>query len=58
MHQNAVVDMYRELHGNLSLWSVISTVLATARQDTLNEEVNINFYNVFIEFYKFYVTVK
>jgi len=33
------------------------TVVASARQDTMNEEVNLNFYNFFIEFYKFYLTV-
>lgn len=25
--------------------------------DSLNREINMNFYNLFIEFYKFYVTV-
>ena len=34
------------------------TIVGTPRSDTMNEEANINFYNVFIEFYKFYVTDK
>jgi len=32
------------------------TILGLPRSDTLNEEANINFYNVFVEFYKFCVT--
>ena len=34
------------------------TGVAFAKLDTLNKEVNINFYNVIIEFYKFYVTAR
>jgi hypothetical protein len=33
------------------------TKVAYAKSDTMNEEENINFYNVFTEFYKFFVTV-
>jgi hypothetical protein len=34
------------------------TKVAYAKSDTMNEEENINFYNVFTEFYKFFVTGK
>ena len=33
------------------------TIVGSPRSDTMNEEANRNFYNVFIEFYKFCVTV-
>ena len=53
--------MYRELHGNLSLWSVIpnesSVAARQAKSGTMNEEANVNFCNVFMKFYKFCVTV-
>ena len=32
------------------------TIVGIPRSDTMNEEANINFYNVFTEFYKFCVT--
>jgi len=34
------------------------TVVGSPRQDTLNKEVNINFYKLYVKFYKFYVTVQ
>ena len=33
------------------------TILDYSRSDALNEEENINFYNDYREFYKFFVTV-
>jgi len=34
------------------------TIVGIPRSDTMNEEANINFYNVLKEFYKFCVTVR
>lgn len=38
--------MYRELHGNLSLRSVMQTRVDLSKVNTMNKEENINFLQV------------
>ena len=37
-YKREFTEMYRRLYGNLRLWSVIQTVVALAKSDTMKQE--------------------